>query len=532
MLYYQIKNYEDFKKRFGLTTRENGVISRKNKILLGHLKNPLLLRYCLKHNDYSLLHISDMADLQKKVTEAVKESGRNDGKLTNKVELIGETYHSGLYRTNESKGICEDMDRFSVCYINVERNRTFKMKSGKFMRTLILETEIGKLLSPGILNWLSGDVFTRQWYTYAYRHDSGLKLHVDNRFDKIYDYWKCKGDFGSCMTGRNRDEFYAYSVNAKAAYITDEHDYIIARAILFTDVTDEHGKKWRLLERQYASNKDDTLKRLLIDKLIHGEYIDGYKVIGASCRDADAFVDISGNSLKNKKFEIDCRLDIHDTLSYQDSFKWYNHSKKKAYNYEPEEYSHDLDTTDINLNGDEDGDEWDDYHGYYCEETRLCYRNGTQTHVDTENLNDFVWIESIYEYHHDDDCTTCDECQEWILHRDALQSHLTGEKYCCGKCMEKAEKEFKRKNWYYSEYDDEWFEKEDDITRIQVWTDAENKYKDTSITAGTLDKLVKDGKAWIFGKEAFDTLNPGTDLPYGYKLNEKEHEYTIAKKAV
>ena len=62
-----------------------------------------------------------------------------------------------------------------------------------------------------------------------------------------------------------------------------------------------------------------------------------------------------GNSLKNKKFEIDCRLDIRDTLSYQDSFKWYNHSKKNAYNYEPEEYSHDLDTTDINLNGDEDG---------------------------------------------------------------------------------------------------------------------------------------------------------------------------------
>ena len=289
MLYYQIKNYEDFKKRFGLTTRENGVISRKNKILLGHLKNPLLLRYCLTHNDYSLLHISDMADLQKKVTEAVKESGRNDGKLTNKVELIGENYHSGLYRTNESKGICEDMDKSSVCYINVERNRTFKMKSGKFMRTLILETEIGKLLSSGILNWLSGDVFTRQWYTYAYGHGSGLKLHVDNRFDKIYDYWKCKGDFGSCMTGRNRDEFYAYSVNAKAAYITDEHDYIVARAILFTDVTDQHGKKWRLLERQYASNKDDTLKRLLIDKLIHGEYIDRYKVIGASCSDADAF---------------------------------------------------------------------------------------------------------------------------------------------------------------------------------------------------------------------------------------------------
>ncbi len=82
MLYYQIKNYEDFKNGSDLQQGKNGVISRKNKILLGHLKNPLLLRYCLTHNDYSLLHISDMADLQKKVTEAVKESGRNDGKLT------------------------------------------------------------------------------------------------------------------------------------------------------------------------------------------------------------------------------------------------------------------------------------------------------------------------------------------------------------------------------------------------------------------------------------------------------------------
>lgn len=81
MLYYQIKNYEDFKKRFGLTTRENGVISRKNKILLGHLKNPLLLRYCLKHNDYSLLHISDMADLQKKLPRLSKSLEGMTGSL-------------------------------------------------------------------------------------------------------------------------------------------------------------------------------------------------------------------------------------------------------------------------------------------------------------------------------------------------------------------------------------------------------------------------------------------------------------------
>lgn len=40
------------------------------------------------------------------------------------------------------------MDKSSVRYINVARNQAFKMKSGKFMRALILETEI-ETVSPG-----------------------------------------------------------------------------------------------------------------------------------------------------------------------------------------------------------------------------------------------------------------------------------------------------------------------------------------------------------------------------------------------
>ena len=71
-----------------------------------------------------------------------------DDRLSNEVELIGEVYRSARYRTDESKGICDDLDKNSVRYVNVERNRVFKMKSGKFMRELILETRIGKILSP------------------------------------------------------------------------------------------------------------------------------------------------------------------------------------------------------------------------------------------------------------------------------------------------------------------------------------------------------------------------------------------------
>ena len=537
MLYYNFYGYEEFKARFGLEKRDNGTVARKNRILLGHLKNPALLRYCREHNDYTLLHIYNMADLQKKVFEAIIKSGENDGKLPYRVELIGRTYYSSRYQTDESKGVCEDLDKGSVRYINVERNRVFKMRAGKFMRGLILETEIGKLLSPSVVNWLAGDVFTQQWCTYTYGYTPEIELHVNDDFRSIYDSDCCKGNFGSCMVDKDRTSFYHDAVKAKAAYITDKTGLIVARAVLFTDVTDQDGKKWRLLERQYSSGGDDILKRLLVDKLIQEKHIDGYKIVGASCHEANAFVDTEGNSLSDRMFEIDCELDEEDTLSYQDSFKWYSYSRNKAYNYGNSNSSYNLDTTDLNLYGDtddeEDGGEWDAYHQYYCEDTRLCYRNGREIWVDSDNLDDFVWIESKNEYHHEEDCICCDDCRTHVLLDDAIYSEVTEEYYCCKECMEKAENEFKRKNWHYSEYDDEWYESLDDITRINIWNESEGIYEEKSICTDTLDNLIENEDVWEFGEDVFDKVNPGTNLPYGYKLKkEMNHEYAIVEEAV
>ena len=537
MLYYNFYGYEEFKARFGLEKRENGVAVRKNRILLGHLKNPALLKYCREHNDYALLHIYNMADLQKKTVEAVIESGKNDEKLPYEVELIGRTYHSAKYRTDGEKGLCEDLDKNSIRYINIERNRIFKMRAGKFMRELILETEIGKLLSPSVVNWIAGDVFTQRWCTYTHGYTPDIELHVNDEFWKIYDSSHCKGDFGSCMVDRDRTSFYHDSVKAKAAYITDKTGLIVARAILFTDVTDQDGKKWRLLERQYSSGGDDVLKRLLIDKLVQGDYIDGYKIVGASCHEANAFVDTEGNSLSDRMFEIDCDLDEEDTLSYQDSFKWYCYSRNKAYNYGNSNSSYNLDTTDLNLYGDtddeEEGGEWDAYHQYYCDDTRLCYRNGREIWVDSDNLDDFVWIESKNEYHHEDDCVCCDECGTDILEDDAMCSEVTEEYYCCKECMEKAENEFKRKNWYYSEYDEAWYENLDDITCIHIWNESGGIYEEKSICTDTLDNLIGNEDVWQLGEDVFDKVNPGTNLPYGYKLKkEMSHEYAIVEEAV
>lgn len=512
-------------------------MARKNRILLGHLKNPALLRYCREHNDYTLLRIYNMADLQKKVFEAIIKSGENDGKLPYRVELIGRTYYSSRYQTDESKGVCEDLDKGSVRYINVERNRVFKMRAGKFMRGLILETEIGKLLSPSVVNWLAGDVFTQQWCTYTYGYTPEIELHVNDDFRSIYDSDCCKGNFGSCMVDKDRTSFYHDAVKAKAAYITDKTGLIVARAVLFTDVTDQDGKKWRLLERQYSSGGDDILKRLLVDKLIQEKHIDGYKIVGASCHEANAFVDTEGNSLSDRMFEIDCELDEEDTLSYQDSFKWYSYSRNKAYNYGNSNSSYNLDTTDLNLYGDtddeEEGGEWDAYHQYYCDDTRLCYRNGREIWVDSDNLDDFVWIESKNEYHHEEDCICCDDCRTHVLLDDAMYSEVTEEYYCCKECMEKAENEFKRKNWHYSEYDDEWYESLDDITRINIWNETEGIYEEKSICTDTLDNLIENEDVWEFGEDVFDTVNPSSNLPYGYKLKkEMNHEYAIVEEAV
>jgi len=158
---------------------------------------------------------------------------------------------------------------------------------------------------------------------------------------------------------------------------------------------------------------------------------------------------------------------------------------------------------------------------------------GTEGRFDVENLDDFIWIESTQEYHHENDCVCCDECGTYILLDDAMCSEVTEEYYCCKECMEKVENEFKRKNWHYSEYDDEWYEDYTDITWINIWNEPEGIYESKSIGTDTLCRLLRNEEAWEFDNEVFDKVNPSTNLPYGYKLKKEiNHEYTIIEAAV
>lgn len=495
MLNFNIYDYDDFQRLFGLETHGNGVKSRKNKILLQHLKNPVLIRWCREHNDWTLLHIRSMAELKQLVLAYIRENGKEDRNLPHKVILIGNTYWSNQYRTDHLEGLCEDFDKKAVRYVNTKTNRAYKMKAGKFFSAIIKETELGQILSEQTITYLCEE-FAQDWQTYTYGKTPEVELHIDDDFAKIYSTRWCRDFQGnSCMLDRDHHSFYSDAVEAKAAYLTDVDGYVLARAILFTNVADRNGKKWRLLERQYSKESNEVLKRLLVDLLIKGGHIDGYKQIGAGCSESRAFVANDGTSLADMKFSIRCELDTYDTLSYQDSFKYYDYNNNTAYNYPEAPYDYNLDTTDMNLEGDYDDDDeydsYDDFHDYGCDETVEAYHHGQLYHVDVDNLDDFQEINGTY--YHMDDCTQCDMCGTWVVKNDA-RYNSDAEAYFCN---EECEKEYIAENYYYSEYDDDYFHNFDDITKINTWSDTEQTYKVITISKLSLQNLINSRK--VFG---------------------------------
>lgn len=505
MLNFNIHDYEDFKYLFGLELHGNGVKSRKNKILLQHLKNPALIKWCRENNDWSLLHIRSMAELKHLVLSYIRETGKTDINLPNKVRLIGNTYQSSQYRTDHMEGLCEDFDKKAVRYVNTKTERVYKMKAGKFFTAIIKETGLGQILSSQVVNWLAEE-FTQDWQTYTFGRTPNVELHVDNNFKLIYDGSNCRDFNGcSCMVDRDRHSFYEDAVEAKAAYLLDHDGYVLARAIIFTDVTDQYGKKWRLLERQYSKESNEVLKRLLVDLCIKDGHIDGYKQIGAGCSESRAFVANDGSSLSAMKFSIRCELGLEDTLSFQDSFKFYDSDNEVAYNYLDAPHDYCLDITDLNLEGDDDEDgedgEWDDYHEYQATETRLCYYHGREVYVDVDNLDDFIWIECENEYHHKDDVTQCDDCGKWIVKENAAYNSDAEAYFCNDQC----EAKYIKANFYYAEYDDDYFHNEDDITTIQTWDEEAQSYKEISISCLSRDHLIREGKAFGTGDIWFTT---------------------------
>lgn len=549
MLYYNFKNYQEFQELFGIVEHGNGEKSRKNKILLSLLKSKELLhlratyapvRYIKYHSrgmnprkdemktyyrwsgDYTrgyeaLLRVNSLSALRTLVYDWMRVNG------CYRIELNGNTFCSQFYETDDFKGLCEDGDERSIRYRNIERDRIFKMRAGKFFRKIIDEKPFAPLLPEAIKIWLAED-FAEEWKAYAAQNvkTSQYELHVDDNFSDIYDSSYLSGDFCSCMVNRDYHSYYENCVTAKAAYLTDEDDMIVARCIIFPEVHVEGSDKvLRLAERQYSTDCNDVLKRQLIIALINAGEIDGYKRVGAGCSDNTAFVDINGNPLESTDLWIECNVGDDDSVSYQDSFRYYNCGRRKAYNRDGHCYDYDLATTEGSIN---EGN-WSDYNDEYipeddsvwvetrddyfwdnqtvCAEVWSSYRGRFQEETCFEEDcieigNTWYYAGENAEYPGDYGLCECPVCGGYFPPDDACYSELTEEDYCCYSCLKDAEQSYKEDNWCYSEYDGEYYEDEDDVVTVMQWSVLSFRYEETTIHVDTLASLVEDKEAVFF----------------------------------
>ena len=215
-------------------------------------------------------------------------------------------------------------------------------------------------------------------------------------------------------------------------------------------------------------------------------------------------------------------------MSYQDSFKWYDYNNDVAYNFHHPNATYDLATTDLNLYGDDDctDDAYDDFHEYSCSEVQECYYHGRVYFVDVNNMDNFHWVSSVDQYHHDDDVIWCNECNEYQLEDKAVYSDITGEDYCCEACRDAAEKKFKEQNWFYSDFDHDYYEFEDEITRFYTWDEAKQFYVAKTISTQSLEAKIEDGAFIEFDGDYYPTIETdNTGMPFYFR---KEVLYAVA----
>jgi hypothetical protein len=515
-------NAKEYQELFGYVEHGNGVKSRRNKILLALLKSKTVWAYCKEHDDWSLLAIKSMAELKTKLTKMISDAGVHQG-LENALDLNGVIYHSDIYETDSYRGIPEDGSIGFVRYINHSNNSgVFKMRAGRFYSKLIDETNIGQALPQQVKTWLCEE-FSQDWQVYIAGTLPNFTLIVDHDFAEIYSGEACSSGFNSCMIDRGFHSFYRDSVKAKAARLVDEDGIILARCVIFTEVLDEEDKVWRLAERQYAKDQSDILKRALVDALIKAGEIDGYKQVGCDCGSSRSFCDLEGNSLSQKKFRIECNLDWEDKLSYQDSFKYYNLDRNVAYNYTDVDYSYNLDTTNGQLEDDEEMfyAEYQDRDAY--EVTDVFY-HGSEITCDSDDLSDFIyWSDN---YYHEDDLSECPECSNRMLseeyYREELfYSELTEEYYCCQKCRENAELQFKKDNWHYCDFDQKYYEQDDILTTYNAWNEELGMYETKTVNIEMVEVYINCEILFRIGDELYDEINEQTELPLDVEVEDE-----------
>ena len=341
MLYFQIKDYNEFREIFGTCKSARGSI--QNRILLSFWKTRFK-RNCIidienagiasKIRTMSELFDTVMENLNQHIPDVYQNLGQVSFRIKDQMYTFYCTKYTSVdpKATRVTNSTCID----PKC-ITVWDTHTKKKYNVKISKIFLDACQTNKVVIGEPTTIYCAEELQRRWEAYMNSVLGSLELVVDKDFHKIYNSECHAGPITSCMNNKNNYHFYEKSVNASAASLIDNNQEgkIVARCIIFHDVEicNREGK-YNFAERQYAVNdQGDMYKHILIQKLIEAHLIDFYKVIGASCGDVTALIDANGRPLKDTKVKIAMNLKYNDYLSYQDTFKNYYPDQHYAYNY-------------------------------------------------------------------------------------------------------------------------------------------------------------------------------------------------------
>ena len=477
MIYFKsFKNYDDFKEVFGFRECGNGNMSRKNKILLGCLKDKNFFKFCLSHKEFnSILSVKNMADFKRILFcdvahSSITEYYKTDGYCKWKFTLDGNDhiFYVKNMEMDSNGGICDDGDTGAIRYYNIEADRIYKMKAGKFFNKILDGCELGRVLPQQAKCWL-GEEFSTAWRSFAEsRISNDYEFHYgDDRsdFKEIYSSENRRGDFHSCMTDEDNSSMYKDAVRAHAAWLTDSEGLMFARCIVWDEVHDETtGKILRLAERQYSDGVNDVYKKMLVNELIKRNLIDGFKQIGASCHDNQAYVLNDGTSIYDHKLWIDCELEDEDTVSYMDSFVYYDEDNHRAYNYCASGSEECLNTTDGIYKG-HSGQVYSEYYDEWLDE------------------DDAYYVESENDYYRYEDVVFCEQCDTCVLKEEAIYNTDVEEWFCDEDC-ERAWME--RNDYVWDEINDRYIPKDDSVS-YHGWNPSGEKFYSFTETTDMYD---------------------------------------------
>ena len=80
--------------------------------------------------------------------------------------------------------------------------------------------------------------------------------------------------------------------------------------------------------------------------------------------------------------------------------------------------------------------------------------------------------------------------------------------------------EYKKENWHYSDYDEEYYEHAEDITIYRVWNNILCEYERKTISVESAQRLLEAGELHKLNGKLYDGIDEETGLPYAYEMNE------------